>query len=44
MDVDVAQIGGTEEVNTFSTNQKPKGSLTEEEKQALRTLKLCFYC
>jgi hypothetical protein len=48
MDVDTAQIEGTEEVNTFSTNkepnQRPKGSLTEEEKQALRILKLCFYC
>jgi hypothetical protein len=48
MDVDATYIGGTEEVNTFSTkkesNQKLKGSLTEEQKQALQTLNMCFYC
>jgi hypothetical protein len=44
MDVDRTQLEGTEEINTFSTNQKPRGPLTEEEKQALRLLKLCFYC
>jgi hypothetical protein len=41
------QVEGAEEVNTFNTkksDQKPKGSLTEEEKQALRILKMCFYC
>jgi hypothetical protein len=48
MDVDAAHIEETEEVNTFSTKkelqQKPRGTLTKEEKQALRTLKMCFYC
>jgi hypothetical protein len=47
MEVDTVQTEGAE-VNTLSTNkgayQKPRAPLTEEEKQALRTLKLCFYC
>jgi hypothetical protein len=46
MEVDAVQTEGAE-INTFNTkggNQKPKAPLTDEEKQALRTLKLCFYC
>jgi hypothetical protein len=47
MEVDAVQTEGTE-INAFNANkggyQKPRTPLTEEEKQALRTLKLCFYC
>jgi hypothetical protein len=47
MEVDAVQTEGAE-VNTFNTNKginrKPRTPLTDEEKQALRVLKLCFYC
>jgi hypothetical protein len=47
MEVDALQTEGAE-INTFNTNKginrKPRTPLTDEEKQALKVLKLCFYC